>query len=311
MKAKRTLAAQAEDDGRKIEAGALLTTALTVHQKGVLGPLATAHAAVRDWPEDSDAKLQERAKLAAALADAHGVEGGLHRRLGALAEAEASYARGRSLEVDPVNQIRSSYNLTSEMVVALLRTPAAGADLIGRAGTAAAVVRQQLADNLPPRPTLGDMADLGLLVLLSEKPPDAADAVDQAYQELTVTRDFPPDSMRSVIRVLQVRTRRPGTRPGVGGRVERGGRVSGMRPGPAPLSRTWGTRWFLSGFLMADALEDAGCDDADLLATAAATGRTSAAAGQSTWCWGRGARPEPRAHLTCQTAWLRTNGDSY
>jgi hypothetical protein len=136
----------------------------------------------------------QQAGLAKALADAHGMLGGVEWRAGDLTEA-AAYERGRAIEQDPRFGIVDSYNLTNALVLRILLEPGDLQSLNEELRAARATVGMQVAG--PRGEQWWAWADYGLLCLLT----DAADEARRAYGQFRISGPGPADH-ESVGRVL-------------------------------------------------------------------------------------------------------------
>lgn len=86
--------------------------------------LESLHAALTALPPaDPDDVAADRDRVAAALADTHGIIGGLHRRHGDLAAARDSYRAGTAIEQDARYHVVNSYNQTNHLIHELLLNP--------------------------------------------------------------------------------------------------------------------------------------------------------------------------------------------
>lgn len=168
-------------------------------RNGRIGP---ARTLLREVVRLLDASLgaigddSRRTELAKALADTHGMLGGVEWRAGDLSEAAAAYERGRAIEQDERFGIVDSYNLTNALVLRILLDPTGLDGMLGELQAAQAVVGKQVAG--PRGKQWWAWADYGLLCLLTGKPEEAT----RAYKQFRISGPGPSDS-ESVGRVLQ------------------------------------------------------------------------------------------------------------
>ncbi|GAA2480028.1 hypothetical protein [Winogradskya humida] len=153
----------------------------------VVSLLGTAMGAIDDE--------SQQAELAKALADAHGMLGGVEWRAGDLTEAAAAYERGRAIEQDPQFGIVDSYNLTNALVLRILLEPGDVESFNEELRAARATVGLQVAG--PRGEQWWAWADYGLLCLLT----DATDEAARAYEQFRISGPGPADR-ESVGRVL-------------------------------------------------------------------------------------------------------------
>jgi tetratricopeptide (TPR) repeat protein len=167
-------------NGRFGPARALLREVVTL--------LTTSLGAVGDEPRQPE--------LAKALADTHGMLGGVEWRTGNLAEAAAAYERGRTIEQDERFGIVDSYNLTNALVLRILLDPSAVPEMRGELQAARETVGKQVSG--PRGKQWWAWADYALLCLLSGQTEDAT----RAYEQFRISGPAPSDH-DSVARVLR------------------------------------------------------------------------------------------------------------